>query len=111
MRAFWGALATMIIFRFLALVLIVAALMVLGHDAIASLQGSDASGEMGVQMLSLTGLWDLLDAGSRQSFLDWANATNPTLGSVSATVLTWPAFAVLGVIGVVLAFVFRARED
>jgi hypothetical protein len=101
----------MIVFRFLSLVLIVAALMVLGYDAITSLRDTEASGEMGVHMLSLGDLWQLLEPGSKDAFVGWGAETDGTLSSAINMTLTWPAFAVLGVVGVVLAFLFRARED
>jgi hypothetical protein len=101
----------MIIFRFLALVLIVAALMVLGYDAITSLRNAELTGEVGVQMLSLGDLWTLLEPASKDAIMGWGAETDGTLSTVINTLLTWPAFAVLGVIGVVFAFLFRARED
>ncbi len=108
---FLGGPPRMVVFRFLALVLIVAALMVLGYDAITSLRESDTTGVVGVHMLSLGDLWTLLEPGSRDAVVGWGAETDGTLSAVINTLLTWPAFAVLGVVGVLLAFLFRARED
>lgn len=97
----------MVIFRFVALVLIVAALMVLGYDALTSLsQGGE------VHMISLDSLWTMVHQGSLDSFKGWVASTGgeSVAGGVD-TVLAWPAFAVIGVLGVVLAFIFRPRED
>lgn len=93
----------MVIFRFFALVLIVAALMVLGYDAISSLKNQGI-----VSMLSLSELWGLFDTGSRDNFLAWA--TGQGAGFVE-TVLLAPAFAVIGVLGVILAFLFRPAAE
>lgn len=97
----------MIIFRFIALIFIVAALMVLGHDALSSL----ANGGV-VQMISLEGVWGLLHAESLTATKDWLTATGgESVSGVTDTIFAWPAFAVLGVLGVLLAILFRPRED
>lgn len=97
----------MIIFRFIALILIVAALMVLGHDALTSLQA-----EEGIKMVAAGELWTLLEPGSYEAASSWIGSTGGE-GAASAwsTVMGFPAFAVLGVLGVLLAIIFRSRDD
>ncbi|MGD1933695.1 MAG: hypothetical protein ACFB0Z_04160 [Candidatus Phaeomarinobacter sp.] len=100
----------MVIFRLLGLVLIAGALMVFGADVLRSLE----SGEVGIN--SFAEVWALLDARLGMTSLDgfkaWAEVTLPPAawdpGVVS--VLSYPAWAVLGVLGIVIALIFRPRN-
>ena len=100
----------MIVFRLLGLILIAGALMVFGADALRSLE----SGEVGIN--SFAQVWALLDerlgAASLDGFKAWAEATLPPAawdpGVVS--VLGYPAWAVLGVLGIIIALIFRPRN-
>lgn len=88
----------MVIFRLISLVLVVAALLVLGYDAFNALQP-----EHTFTPTSLSGLIDMLagadtTAGFSGSWPAW-----------SKTVLGWPSWAVLGVVGLLLAVIFRKR--
>ena len=56
-----------VLMRLIALVLIVAALMLLGADAVTSLE---KGGEITVRSLDL--VWSLIDPGSLAAFKDWA---------------------------------------
>ena len=106
----FGGPFEMIIFRLLGLVLIAGALMVFGADALRSLE----SGEVGIN--SFAEVWALLDGRlgtmSLDGFKAWAEATLPPAawdpGVVS--VLSYPAWAVLGVLGIVIALIFRPRN-
>ena len=100
----------MIVFRLLGLILIAGALMVFGADALRSLE----SGEVGIN--SFAQVWALLDerlgAASLDGFKAWAEAALPPAawdpGVVS--VLSYPAWAVLGVLGIIIALIFRPRN-
>lgn len=100
----------MVIFRLIGLVLIAAALMVFGADVLRSLE----TGEVSIN--SFAEVWALLDerlgAASLDGFKGWAEATLPAAawdpGVVS--VLSYPAWAVLGVLGIIVALIFRPRR-
>lgn len=100
----------MIVFRLIALVLIAAALMVFGSDALRSLE----SGEVAIS--SFAQVWGLLDeslgTASLEGFKSWAEATLPASAwdPGVVTVLSWPAWAVLGAVGIVIALIFRPRN-
>jgi cytochrome bd-type quinol oxidase subunit 2 len=96
----------MAVFRFIAFLLIVAALMLLGADVVSMLE----SGEP--RMRSIEIIWALFAAGGAEAFKTWATATLPgPLPEGVAMLLSWPAWAVLGVTGVLLAILFRQRDD
>ena len=96
----------MFIFRLIGLIFIAAALMVLGADGIQTLEAGE------VKIRSLGELWTLL----HQASLDSTNAmvaeslpgflADPGFSSL----LTFPSWAVLGVIGILIAFLFRRRD-
>lgn len=93
----WGA-RTMVVFRLIGLLFIVAALMALGSDALLSLENGE------VTMRSFSELWALIHEGSRDAFTGWAGSGAPEglKGPIDA-VMGFPAWGVLGVIGIVLA--------
>lgn len=96
----------MAVFRFIAFLFIVAALMLLGADVVSMLE----SGEP--RLRSIEAIWDMFATGGADAFKAWAPTALPApLPEGLATVLSWPAWAVLGVIGVLLAVLFRQRED
>lgn len=105
-----GGLEKMVIFRLIGLVLIAGALMVFGADVLRSLE----SGEVGIN--SFAQVWALLDERlgmtTLEGFKAWAEATLPAAawdpGVVS--VLSYPAWAVLGVLGIIIALIFRPRN-
>ncbi|HEX4532806.1 MAG TPA: hypothetical protein VH000_01135 [Rhizomicrobium sp.] len=92
--------------RFLSLILIVIALMLLGADLITSLE---KGGQITVR--SLEQVWTILDAGNLAAFKAWVNGTlpQPTPGWVYSF-LTLPGWAIFGVVGVILAFLFGRRS-
>jgi len=96
----------MAVLRFIAFLLIVAGLMLLGADVISMLE----SGEPKMRSIAL--VWDLFAAGGSEAFNAWAASAMPApLPEGFATLLSWPAWAVAGVIGVLLAVLFRQRDD
>ena len=96
----------MFVFRFIAFLLIVAGLMLLGADVVSMLETGEP------RMRSIEMIWALFAAGGADAFKVWTQSGLPApLPEGVATVLSWPAWAVLGVIGVLLAVLFRQRED
>ncbi|MDZ4740486.1 MAG: hypothetical protein SGJ03_11365 [Alphaproteobacteria bacterium] len=97
----------MILFRFIALILIVLGLMFLGADVVTMLE----SGKEPV-LRTLENVWGLFTATGVQSFKFWFAGLVPApVNEALAAVLSLPAFAVLGVTGVFLAVVFRERDE
>lgn len=95
-----------VVLRLISLILIVSALMLLGADAVTSLE---KGGEITVR--SLDQVWGLLDKGGPQAFHGWLEHTLPApVPSWIATLLALPGWAVTGVIGVILAFLFGRRS-
>jgi hypothetical protein len=98
-----------VVLRFISLVLIVAALMLLGADMITSLE---KHGQITVR--SIDQVWGLLSRHGLAAFKDWLDQSlpSPFPGWIGA-VLRLPAWALTGVLGVLLAFLFgrRAAEE
>jgi len=91
----------MFIFRLLGLLLITLALMALGADALKSLEAG------AIEIRSLASLWSLINEASYTGFTGWVSSTVPAASNPLATVLSYPAWAVLGVIGIVIAGLIR----
>jgi hypothetical protein len=88
--------------RFVSLVLVVVALILLGADAVTSLA---KSGQITVH--SIDQVWSYLNAGSIANFKTWLAHTLPSpMPAWFYSVLALPAWALSGVLGVVLAFLF-----
>ena len=94
----------MAILRFFALVLIVAALMVLGADLFAMV-GSSESGFL-EHTHSLRDVWAMVHSGSLDALF---GDGSPIPASISGTVLGLPASLTLGGVGLVLAFLFKGE--
>jgi cytochrome bd-type quinol oxidase subunit 2 len=95
------------VFRFFALVFIVLGLMLLGADVVTLLERGTEP-----HMRSLSEVFGLFTATGVASLQGWIGSLAP--GAVAdgvASILAWPAFAVFGVTGVILAILFRERED
>ncbi len=91
--------------RFLSLVLIVIALMLLGADVLSSLE---KGGEITVR--SLDQVWLIVNKTSNVEFKAWMDHTLPTmLTSLIQTILGFWSWAVFGLPGVALAFLFGRR--
>jgi uncharacterized protein YacL len=96
----------MAFFRLIAVIFIVAGLLVVGYDIISSLMAGQ-----GFKALSLESLWTLLHAGSLEGYRAWVVASVPNPGpSISNAILGFPAFAVFGVIGILLGLLFQRRS-
>ena len=94
-----------VVMRLISLVLVVSALMLLGADAVTSLE---KGGEITVR--SIEQVWALFSKGGADAFKVWTEHYLP--GPVPhwiASVLTLPGWAVTGVLGVILAFLFGRR--
>jgi len=92
--------------RLFSLLLVVLALMLLGADAISSLEHP---GRMTVR--SFEAIWGLFDAANVQAFKAWADQTLPGfLAGFVYGLLAIPAWSI-GVIGVVLAFIFGRKHE
>lgn len=93
-----------VLMRLIALILTVAALMLLGADAVTSLE---KGGEITVR--SLGTIWALFSAGSLNAFKDWVQHTLPFMAQGVYSALALPGWAVTGVLGVILAFIFGRK--
>jgi len=93
-----------VVFRLIALVLIVAALMLLGADVVTSLQHHE------ITVRSIGDIWGLINPASLAAFKSWVEASlpGPVPGWVYALLSMW-SWGVLGVLGVILAFLFGRR--
>ena len=80
-------------FRFIAIALIVLALVLLGGDVVSSLEKDD------MVMRSTTETLTLLGANSTE----WLEQTFPaSVANAAETVLSWPGWAVIGVLGLAI---------
>ena len=96
----------MVVFRFIGLVLIVGALMALGYDAVTSLSSPDGA----LSMTSLDQLWAMWHSASLESFKSWLTGTLGQSGSdIVMMVLSWPAWIVLGALGILITLLSRPR--
>ena len=91
----------MFIFRLIGLLLITLALMALGADALKSLEAG------AIEIRSLASLWSLVHEASYAGFTGWVSSTLPAASSPLTTVLSYPAWAVLGVVGIIIAGLIR----
>jgi hypothetical protein len=95
----------MIVFRLIGLLFITVALMALGSDALRSIEAGK------VQMRSLAEFWQMLEKPSFDAFSAWSTAHTPeaVTGPLNM-VLSYPSWAVLGVIGLLIAALLRLRR-
>ena len=93
-----------VVFRLIALILIVAALMLLGADVVTSLQQHE------IAVRSIGDIWGLINPAGLAAFKAWVEASlpGPVPGWVYALLSMW-SWGVLGVLGVILAFLFGRR--
>lgn len=94
----------MFLFRIIGLLLITLALMALGSDALRSIEAGK------VEIRSLAELWALLSQTSLDSFLAWVAAHAAAVSGPLNTVFSYPAWAVLGVVGIVIAGLIRVTR-
>jgi hypothetical protein len=93
-----------VLMRLVSLVLILLALMLLGADTVTSLE---KGGEITVR--SLDTVWGLVDNNGLTHFKSWVQNELPFLAQTVYSSLALPGWAVAGVIGVILAFVFGRK--
>ncbi len=91
--------------RLISLILIVAALLFLGADAVSSLE---RGGELTVR--SLDSVWGTVNAASLLGFKSWVQNHLAFMAQGVYSSLAMPAWAITGVVGVILAFVFGRRH-
>jgi hypothetical protein len=102
MRGIIGKNAMSIALRFVSLILIIVALVLLGADVVASLE---KGGQITVH--SIAQVWAALGKSSAESFKAWLAHTLPApVPAWVDAVMALPAWALTGVLGVVLAFLF-----
>jgi hypothetical protein len=91
--------------RFLSLILIVIALMLLGADIVTSLEHT---GQIAVR--SIDQVWSIIDKTGLDAFKSWVEKSLPAPApGWTFSVMALPGWAVSGVIGVILAFLFGRR--
>src|SRR6201996_1840270 len=94
-----------VLMRLISLVLIVIALMLLGADAVTSLE---RGGEVYVR--SVAQIWALFDKAGMTGFKAWTDHNLPGfLAQGVYSFLAVPGWGLTGVIGVILAFVFGRK--
>ena len=94
-----------VVMRLVSLILIVAALLFLGADAVTSLE---RGGELTVR--SLDAIWGMVNAASLQASKSWVQNHAAFMAQGVYSSLAMPAWAITGVVGVILAFVFSRRH-
>jgi len=94
-----------VLMRLISLVLIVTALMLLGADAVTSLE---KGGEITVR--SVGTIWALFNEGVLEAFKSWVQNSAPSMAQAVYSTLALPGWAATGVIGVILAFVFGRKH-
>ena len=101
-----GSFAAMAVFlRLVSLLLIVVALMLLGADAVTSLErGGD------VTVRSLGFIWGLFNPGGLDAFKSWAQNHAAFAAPFLYSALSLPGWSVTGVLGVILAFTFGRKH-
>jgi hypothetical protein len=93
-----------VLMRLISLILIVAALMLLGADAVTSLEkGGD------ITVRSMDVVWALLNKHSLDAFKSWVQHHLPFAAQSVYSFLALPGWAVTGVLGVILSFIFGRK--
>jgi hypothetical protein len=93
-----------ILLRLISLILIVAALLFLGADAVTSLE---RGGDLTVRSLGM--IWGQLHQPSLDASKSWIQNHAAFMAQGVYSALALPAWAVTGVIGVILAFIFGRK--
>ena len=91
--------------RLVSLILIVAALLFLGADAVSSLE---RGGELTVR--SLDAIWGMAAPHGLAQFKSWVQNHAAFMAQAIYSSLALPAWAATGVLGVIFAFVFGRRH-
>ena len=94
-----------VVLRLISLILVVSALMLLGADAVTSLENGGK-----ITVRSLDQVWQLFDHGGNVAFPAWCTAHLAAFLSTGITAVTGlPGWAATGVPGIILAFLFGRR--
>jgi hypothetical protein len=93
-----------VLMRLISLILIVLALMLLGADAVTSLE---RGGELTVR--SFGAVWAMIDNDGLTNFKNWVQHYLPFLAQGVYSSLALPGWAITGVVGVILAFIFGRK--
>jgi hypothetical protein len=94
-----------VLLRLLGIILISAALMLLGADLITSLEKGGT-----ITVRTVEQVWALVNKDGELAFMAWLHRSLPAAAATwMVTVLALPAWSVPGVLGVVLAFLFGRR--
>jgi hypothetical protein len=93
-----------VLMRLISLILIVAALMLLGADAITSLERGGI-----LTVRSLDTIWALVSRDTLDGFKGWVQNHAAFMAQFVYSTLAIPGWAVTGVVGVILAFIFGKR--
>ncbi len=94
-----------VILRLISLVLVVLALMLLGADAVTSLENCGR-----ITVRSLDEVWALFNRPAMQTFHAWLGVHLPAvLASGIRAAFALPGWAATGVPGIILAFLFGRR--
>jgi hypothetical protein len=94
-----------VILRLVSLILVVAALLLLGADAISSLENGGK-----IIVRSLDQVWTIFDKAGVEAFHAWLDRHLPAVvAHGEAAIFTLPGWAATGVPGAVLAFLFGRR--
>jgi len=93
-----------VLMRLTSLILVVGALLMLGADAVSSLE---KGGEVTVR--SVGTIWALFDKSGLDFFKAWVNHHAAFMEQGVYSFLVLPGWAVSGVLGVIVAFIFGRR--
>jgi hypothetical protein len=91
--------------RLIALFLVLSALLMLGADAVTSLE---KGGEISVR--SLDAIWAMLDKTDLDSFKAWIQNNMSSMAQSVYSALALPGWSVTGVLGVLIAFIFGRKH-
>lgn len=90
--------------RLIALIMIVTALVLLGADALTSLE---KGGEITVRSFDM--VWSLLAPASLAQFKSWVQNHLPFMAQSVYSAMAIPGWGLIGVVGVLIAFIFGRR--
>ena len=93
-----------VLMRLIALIMIVTALVLLGADALTSLE---KGGEITVR--SFGQVWSIIAPVLLAHFKDWVQHHLPFLAQGVYSALAMPAWGLIGVAGVLIAFIFGRK--
>lgn len=93
-----------VVWRFLSLVLVVLALMVLGGDVLSLFETATYDPR------SMIRVWSAISDGSAMAFQNWVNGLPDFLAGVLQAILEAPGFVILGLPGILLGLLAYGRR-